>query len=142
MFNCLNVYTTGTSSKPPVNSMGLNSRERCLRFCSIVGSHLLMAQTSFRWCYGNLSAYMDFYFRFACYPYCEEEASKWILGLRVVISCSGAYLSKVLADKFGHKWAGICGAMFLNGALFASAWTVQTSVAWTVVLLGAVQGLG
>ena len=58
------------------------------------------------------------------------------------MSCPGAYLSKVLADKFGHKWAGICGAIFLNGALFASAWTVQTSVAWTVVLLGAVQGLG
>ena len=112
----------------------------CLKYGSIIGAHFAAAPLSFIWIYGNLSAYMDSYFRFSCSPACADGDSKWILGLSLTMACPGTLLTKVLVDKIGLKWTGVAGAIILNVALFGSAWTMRVSVAGTTVLLGAVNG--
>ncbi|KAK3759120.1 hypothetical protein RRG08_040674 [Elysia crispata] len=121
--------------------MAFFSRGLCKKYCSIVGAHLAMAPLSFLWVYGNLSAYMESYFRFGCSSNCVDGNSEWILSMYVALGCPGILLTKLLAGKIGLKWTGVLGAAFLNIGLFGSAWTVQVSVAWTTVLLGVILGL-
>ncbi|GFS20949.1 oxalate:formate antiporter [Elysia marginata] len=115
--------------------------ERCMKYCSIIGAHFMVAPVSFIWVYGNLSAYMDSYFRFACAPDCMDGDSQWIVGLCLSMVCPGTFVTKYLADKVGLKFVGVVSAVVLNVSLFACAWTVNLSVAWTTVLLGIVMGL-
>ena len=115
--------------------------EKCVKRCSIVGAHLITAPYTFIWTFGNLSAYMDSYFRFSCSPGCTYGDSQWILSVATALMCPGIIISKFLANRMGLQWAGIVSAVILNGSLFGSAWTVQHSVVWTTVLFGAVVGL-
>ena len=115
--------------------------EKCLRYCSIIGAHLVTAPLGFLWIYGNLSAYMDSYFSFACYPECMDGDSQWILCLCMAMLCPGTLITKHLADKVGLKLSGVVAAILLNAGLFASAWTLRLSVAGTTMLLGVLMGL-
>ena len=121
--------------------MAFYTKEKFLKYCSIVGAHLITAPLSFGWVYGNLSAYMDSYFRFSCSPGCMDGDSQWILGICLAMNCPGTLLTKLLEDRVGLKWTGLVAAIAVNAALFGSAWTVQLSVAWTTVLLGVILGL-
>ncbi|GFR90799.1 oxalate:formate antiporter [Elysia marginata] len=121
--------------------MKLRISDKGKKYSAIVGAHLITAPFSFLWVYGNLSEYMDSYFRFSCSPGCMDSDSGWILPVSIAMGCPGTLLSKPLADRMGLRWAGAVTAIFLNTALFASAWTVQMSVAWTTVLLGVVLGM-
>ncbi|GFO43902.1 oxalate:formate antiporter-like isoform x1 [Plakobranchus ocellatus] len=95
-----------------------------------------MAPLSFLWVYGNLSAYMDSYFRFSCYPKCADCDTQWILALYVAGGCPGSLLTKILVKRWGLKWSGIFAMVTCGAAMFVSVWTLQQSVAWTVVLYG------
>ncbi|RUS81575.1 hypothetical protein EGW08_010676, partial [Elysia chlorotica] len=111
------------------------------KYFSIIGAHFAMAPLSFLWVYGNLSAYMESYFRFGCSSGCMDGDSEWLLSLFLALGCPGILLTKLLVDRIGLKWTGILGAAVLNAALLGSAWTVPVSVAWTTVLLGVLLGL-
>ena len=118
-------------------------KEKCAKYCSIIGAHLAMAPLSYLWMYGNLSEYMESYFRYTCSPDCMDGDSQWIFSLYIAMGCPGILVTKLLVDRIGLKWAGILSALLFNAApLLGSAWTINVSVAWTTVLLGVVFGLG
>ncbi|GFN94224.1 oxalate:formate antiporter-like isoform x1 [Plakobranchus ocellatus] len=110
------------------------SKQKCVKYCSIVGAHLVMAPSSFLWIYGNLSAYMDSYFQFACYPKCVDCDTQWILALYVAGCFPGGLLTKILVKRLGLKRTGVVAMVICGVALLGSAWVLQHSVAWTVVL--------
>ncbi|GFR89205.1 oxalate:formate antiporter-like isoform X1 [Elysia marginata] len=116
-------------------------RENFVKYCSIVGAHLVMAPLSFFWVYGNLAEYMNSYFQFSCAPGCLDIDSEWILSLYIATTCPGILLTKLLAGKIGLKWIGVVVAILGNAGLFASAWSIQVSVAWTTLLLGVLMGV-
>ncbi|GFS15706.1 LOW QUALITY PROTEIN: oxalate:formate antiporter [Elysia marginata] len=100
-----------------------------------------MAPLSFFWVYGNLAEYMNSYFQFSCAPGCLDIDSEWILSLYIATTCPGILLTKFLAGKIRLKWIGVVVAILGNAGLFASAWSVQVSVAWTTVFLGVMMGV-
>ncbi|GFS23427.1 oxalate:formate antiporter [Elysia marginata] len=114
---------------------------KCMKFRSIVGAHFVMAPLSFLWVYGNLSAYTDSYFRFACSPACMDGDSQWTLCLLVAMICPGILITKKFADKIGLKLFGVVSVVVVNAAMFASAWVIDMSVVGTSLLLGFVNGL-
>ncbi|GFO48201.1 oxalate:formate antiporter [Plakobranchus ocellatus] len=99
-----------------------------------------MAQFSFIWFYGNLSAYTDSYFRFSCYPECLDCNSQWVISLYVAGNFPGAFMVKSMTNRFGLKWTGIIAMVMANTALLGSAWSLQYSVAWTAVIYGTLLG--
>ena len=115
--------------------------EKFQKHRSIIGSHFVTAPLSFLWVYGNLSAYMESYFRSACIPNCSGGDREWTLSLYLAMTCPGIHLSKLLADHIGLKWTAVVGAVLINIGLFGSAWTVQISQGWTTFHLGVVLGL-
>ncbi|KAK3792819.1 hypothetical protein RRG08_038549 [Elysia crispata] len=121
--------------------MSFSRKETLKKYSSIIGAHFVMAPFSFVWVYGNLSAYMDSYFRFSCAPGCMDGESQWILGIVNIMICPGILITKYLSDKMGLYWTGAASAVVLNASLFGCALVVRYSVAWTTVLLGAVMGL-
>ena len=112
-----------------------------MKYCSILGAHILSAPFTFPMIYGNLSAYMDSYFRFSCSAKCRDSDTSWFLPVCVMFICPGALVSKFLTDKMGLRLSGLVFVVINNVALFASAWTVHLSIAWTAVLLGGAMGL-
>ena len=89
-----------------------------------------MAPLSYLWMYGNLSEYMESYFRLTCSPDCMDGDSQWILSLSIAMVCPGILVTKPLVDRIGLKWTGILSAALFNAApMFGSAWTVNVSVA-------------
>ncbi|GFS11044.1 oxalate:formate antiporter [Elysia marginata] len=112
------------------------SSEKCRKYSSIIGAHLLISPLSFIWIYGNLSAYMDSYFRFACTRQCLDGDSQWIIGLATGMICPGVLLTKQIADRISLKTLQLLSALVVNAGIFASAWTIALSVAGTTVLLG------
>ena len=115
-------------------------KENVTKYCSIIGAHFVTAPVTVLWIYGNLFAYVDSYFQFACSPQCMDSDSEWILGVSVVMICPGTLITKYLASRIGLKWAGALCALVLGASLFGSAWAVQVSVALTTILFGAVTG--
>ncbi|RUS78020.1 hypothetical protein EGW08_014237 [Elysia chlorotica] len=116
------------------------NRAKTKKICALLGAHFALAPLSFVWIYGNLSAYMNSYFHFACYPQCLDADSQWILGLYVAGQFPGVLLVKPLARRLGLRWTGV-GAMLLNNAVvLASAWSLQFSVAWTAAMYGIIMG--
>ncbi|GFN91630.1 oxalate:formate antiporter-like isoform x1 [Plakobranchus ocellatus] len=109
-------------------------RDRRVKYCSIVGAHLAMAPLSFLWIFGNLSAYMDSYFRFSCYPKCADSDTQWMLALYIAGACPGGLLTKILVKRLGLKWTGVFAMIVCGLSMLGSAWVLQHSVAWTVVL--------
>ncbi|GFN91619.1 oxalate:formate antiporter-like isoform x1 [Plakobranchus ocellatus] len=109
-------------------------RERRVKYSSIVGAHLAMAPLSFLWIFGNLSAYMDSYIRFSCYPKCADCDTQWMLALYVAGACPGSLLTKILVKRLGLKWTGVVVMVICGLSMLGSAWVLQHSVAWTVVL--------
>ncbi|GFR84700.1 oxalate:formate antiporter [Elysia marginata] len=101
---------------------------------SIIGAHFSMAPLSFMWFYGNLIAYMDSYFHFACFRRCLDADSQWILAMYVAGQVPGAFLVKTLVNRFGLKWTGMVTMVISNAAILASAWSLQASVALTAVI--------
>ncbi|GFO06821.1 oxalate:formate antiporter-like isoform x1 [Plakobranchus ocellatus] len=93
-----------------------------------------MAPSSFLWIFGNLSAYMDSFFRFSCYPKCADCDTKWILALYVAGRFPGGLLTKILVKRLGLKWTGVVAMVICGLTMLGSAWVLQHSVAWTVVL--------
>ena len=116
------------------------SKEKCVKYSSIVGAHLATSPLSFLWIYGNLFAYMDSYFLFSCNPDCVNVDPQWILCLYMAFGGPGALFTKFMTDRLGQKWAGVVCAVFINASLLGSAWTVDVSVVWTTVLMGVVVG--
>ncbi|GFN77438.1 oxalate:formate antiporter-like isoform x1 [Plakobranchus ocellatus] len=112
------------------------------RYCSIVGAHFTKSPFSFLWIYGNLSAYTDSYFRFACYPKCWDWDPQWLLSLYVAGMFPGCFMVKPFLKIFGLKWTGIIAMVMFNAAVFGSAWSQQVSIAWTAVMYGTLLGLG
>ncbi|GFN91625.1 oxalate:formate antiporter [Plakobranchus ocellatus] len=108
--------------------------EKCVKYCSIFGAHLVMAPVSFLWIFGNLSAYMDSYFRFSCYPKCADCDTQWLLALYIAGGCPGGLLTKVLVKRLGLKWTGVFAMIICCLSTLGSAWVLQYSVAWTVIL--------
>ena len=102
----------------------------------------MMAPLSFLWIYGNLYAYMDSYFRLSCHGACADSDPQWILSIYLGSGCPGALSTKFLTDRLGQKWTGVMAAVIINASLLGSAWTVQVSVAWTVVVMGVTLGWG
>ncbi|GFR68136.1 oxalate:formate antiporter [Elysia marginata] len=100
-----------------------------------------MAPLSFIWVYGNLSAYLDSYFRFSCTQDCMDGDSQWILGLCIAMMCPGTLITKYVADKVGLKCFGLVSTIVVNACTFAAAWVINLSVAGTAMLLGVVMGL-
>ncbi|GFN91743.1 oxalate:formate antiporter [Plakobranchus ocellatus] len=119
----------------------LSRRETCVKYCSIVGAHLVMAPFSFIWVYGNLSAYTDSFIRFSCYPRCTDCDSQWILGLYLACICPGVLITKTLEKRLGLKYTGVSAMVLCGLALLGSAWVLPQSVAWTAVLLGIMLGI-
>ncbi|RUS72599.1 hypothetical protein EGW08_019634, partial [Elysia chlorotica] len=103
--------------------------------------HFVTAPLSFLWVYGNLSVYMESYFRFGCRSDCLTSDREWILSVYMATSCPGILLTKMLTDRLGLKWTIVAGAGLVNLCLFGSVWTVQISQACTTFLLGCVLGL-
>ncbi|GFR64490.1 oxalate:formate antiporter-like isoform X1 [Elysia marginata] len=99
-----------------------------------------MAPFSLLWFYGNLSAYMDSYFMFSCYPGCMDGDSQWILALYVTGQIPGALCVKPLFKKIGVKWSGIITMVVGNLGLLGSAWSLQVSVAGTAAIYGLIIG--
>ncbi|GFO15819.1 oxalate:formate antiporter-like isoform x1 [Plakobranchus ocellatus] len=112
------------------------------KYCSIVGAHFTKSPFSFLWIYGNLSAYTDSYFRFACYPKCWDWDPQWLLSLYVAGMFPGYFMVKPLEKIFGLRWTGIISMVMFNSAVFCSAWSQQVSIAWTAVMYGTLLGLG
>ena len=112
----------------------------CKKYCSILGAHFAMAPLSFLWIYGNLMAYMDSFFQFACPKHCLDAESPWILAMYVAGQFPGMFLVKPLVQKLGVKWAGMVTMVISNVAVLASAWSMQVSVAWTAVIYGIIVG--
>ncbi|GFN82632.1 oxalate:formate antiporter [Plakobranchus ocellatus] len=112
------------------------------KYCSIVGAHLIESPFSFFWIYGNLSAYTDSYFRFACYPKCWDWDPQWLLSLYVAGMFPGYFMVKPLEKIFGLKWTGIIAMVMFNAAVFGSAWSQQVSIILTAVMYGALMGTG
>ena len=114
--------------------------EKCKKCCSLLGAHLALAPLSFLWIYGNLSAYMDSYFMFACRSRCLDGDSQWILCLFVAGQVPGTFLAKPLVKRFGMKWTGMVALTIGNLALLCSAWSLQFSVAGTAAMVGILSG--
>ncbi|GFN82638.1 oxalate:formate antiporter-like isoform x1 [Plakobranchus ocellatus] len=112
------------------------------RYCSIVGAHFIRSPYSFMWIYGNLSAYTDSYFRFACYPKCWDWDPQWLLSLYVAGMFPGYFMVKPLEKIFGLRWTGIIAMVMFNAAVFGSAWSQQVSIILTAVMYGALLGTG
>ncbi|GFN82594.1 oxalate:formate antiporter-like isoform x1 [Plakobranchus ocellatus] len=112
------------------------------RYCSIVGAHFIRSPYSFMWIYGNLSAYTDSYFRFACYPKCWDWDPQWLLSLYVAGMFPGYFMVKPLKKIFGLKWTGLIAMVMFNAAMFGSAWSQQVSIILTAVMYGALLGTG
>ncbi|GFS21002.1 oxalate:formate antiporter [Elysia marginata] len=104
------------------------------KYCSILGAHLSYAPFSFMWYYGNLIAYMDSYFQFACSKKCLDADSQWILAMFVAGQFPGVFLVKPLVNRIGLKWTGMVTMVISNAATLGSAWSLQLSVAWTAVI--------
>ena len=120
----------------------LQRNEKFTKYCSLIGAHFIMAPLSFLWNYGNLSAYMDSYFQLYCAPDCVDFDSQWIINTFLACACPGVFLSWFILKKVGLKKAGIIIMFIANFALIASAWTLQVSIAGTVVLMGILNGMG
>ncbi|GFN84743.1 oxalate:formate antiporter [Plakobranchus ocellatus] len=116
-------------------------KEKLARFCSLIGAHFVMAPLSFAWNYGNLSAYMDSYFRYYCYPGCVDGDSEWILTLFISSCCPGLFVSGLVTKRLGLKLSLTLGIVLNNGAFMASAWMLQVSVIGTAVLMGFLSGI-
>ncbi|GFN82639.1 oxalate:formate antiporter-like isoform x1 [Plakobranchus ocellatus] len=112
------------------------------KYCSIIGAHFIGCPLSFVWIYGNLSAYMDSYFRFACYPKCWDWDPQWLLSLYVAGLFPGYFMVKPLEKIFGLRWTGIIAMVMVNAALIGSAWSLQVSIILTAVMYGALLGAG
>ncbi|GFO06820.1 oxalate:formate antiporter [Plakobranchus ocellatus] len=100
-----------------------------------------MAPQSFLWIFGNLSADMDSYFRFSCYPKCADSDTQWMLALYIAGCCPGALLTKILVKRLGLKWTGAVSMVICGLSMLGSAWVLQHSVAWTIVLYSVFFGL-
>ncbi|GFO06638.1 oxalate:formate antiporter-like isoform x1 [Plakobranchus ocellatus] len=109
-------------------------RKKSEKLFSILGAHLVLAPSSFLWIFGNLSAYMDSFFRFSCYPKCADCDTQWILALYVAGSFPGGLLTKIFVKRLGLKWTGVVAMVICGLSMLGSAWVLQHSVAWTVVL--------
>ena len=115
-------------------------RENLKKYCAVLGVHFAMAPLSFLWIYGNLSAYLDSYFRFACSPGCLDGDSQWILCLYVAGQTPGVLLVRLSARRLGLKWTGLVSMAICNLALLCSAWSLRMSVTWTAALFGILVG--
>ncbi|GFN91622.1 oxalate:formate antiporter [Plakobranchus ocellatus] len=100
-----------------------------------------MAPLSFLWIFGNLSAYMDSYFRFSCYPKCADCDTQWMLALYIAGGCPGGLLTKILVKRLGLKWTGVVAMVICGLSMLGSAWILQHSIAWTVVLYSVFYGV-
>ncbi|GFO28553.1 oxalate:formate antiporter-like isoform x1 [Plakobranchus ocellatus] len=112
------------------------------KYCSIVGAHFIGCPLSFVWIYGNLSAYTDSYFRFACYPKCTDWDPQWLLSLYVAGLFPGYFMVKPLEKIVGFNWTGIIAMVMVNAALLGSAWSLNVSIILTAVMYGALLGTG
>ena len=115
-------------------------KETFIKVCSIIGAHLVNAPYTFMMIYGNLSAYMDSYFHFACAPKCTDIDTSWFLASAMILVWPGSIVSKILTDRLGFRLTGLAIMVVNNAAVIASAWTVQISVAWTTILFGGTMG--
>ena len=111
-------------------------------YCTLIGVHFIMAPMSFLWNYGNLSAYMDSYFRLYCYPDCVDGDSQWIVNLYTASACPGVFLAWFVLKKTGPKMSGILIMIVCNAAFIASAWMLQASIIGTAILMGLIYGMG
>ena len=117
------------------------AKERRAEILTIIGAHLIMAPISFLWVYGNLSSYMNSFFRYECYPDCFDGDSQWILNLYLAFFGAGLFLFDKFRRSIGLQWTNILSVSIYNIAFLASAWTVQKSVIATCVLLGVLNGV-
>ena len=115
-------------------------KEKFIKVCSIIGAHLVNAPYTFMMIYGNLSAYMDSYFHFACAPRCTDIDTSWFLSTAMIMVWPGAIVSKYFTDRMGLRLTGLVIVVINNAAVFASAWTVHLSVAWTTILFAGSMG--
>ncbi|GFR69318.1 oxalate:formate antiporter [Elysia marginata] len=116
--------------------------EKIAKILSLIGVHFMTAPASFLWNYGNLSAYMESYFRMYCYPHCVDGDSQWIINLYSACFCPGLCLSGPICKYLGFRWSGILAMITCNIGIISSAWIMRESVIGTAIMIGLLNGIG